>query len=66
MRQISITSILISDLPMFIKKLITENVNIDSIELVNCSKQLLLNQAFFDLLSERVFGFSLNLSENNA
>ena len=51
---------------MFIKKLITENVNIDSIELVNCSKQLLLNQAFFDLLSERLFGFSLNLSENNA
>jgi hypothetical protein len=66
MKQISITSIMVHDLPIFIKLLITQNANIESIELVNCSKQLVLNDAFFELLGENLKMMKLNLSDNNA
>lgn len=49
LNSISVTSIKINSFGGFLAKLLSQNQQLESLELVNCcSEQLLLNEAFFD------------------
>lgn len=63
---VSITSINI-DLTYCLKELVNKNQSLYSVELINCTNYLSLNEQFFEQLDDSIVGLKrINLSNNNA
>jgi hypothetical protein len=60
---ISIVSIKIDDLSGFITAILDCNTQLSSLELINCTEQLILNERFFQQNQDQLIGLeNLNLS----